>query len=164
MMCVLLLFNDTDTLSYADIETHTDIASHDLKRTLQSLACGKFKLLTKEPRSREVGEEDTFAFNDAFTSKQLRFKVRTPSTLAARGGDCVLARLERYLVVKRAGALAFKVTRSCDSRGFSRARAPFVLRHDRSSRVTDVIFSQSWNFCSDAELLPSFFTAARHIA
>lgn len=89
MMCVLLLFNDTDALSYADIATHTAIPTNDLKRTLQSLSCGRFKLIHKEPRSREVGEDDTFAFNHDFTSKQLRFKVRArqaPSVLGGPGG------------------------------------------------------------------------------
>eukprot|EP00967_Tisochrysis_lutea_P103262 scaffold155787_cov29-Tisochrysis_lutea.AAC.8 len=75
MMCVLLLFNDAHTLSYADIARDTSIAPAELKRTLQSLACGRFKLLTKEPKGREVEESDTFSFNEGFTCKQLRFKV-----------------------------------------------------------------------------------------
>mmetsp|Transcript_28727 Transcript_28727/g.88035 ORF Transcript_28727/g.88035 Transcript_28727/m.88035 type:complete len:377 (+) Transcript_28727:146-1276(+) len=77
MMCVLLLFNDAHTLSYADIARDTSIAPAELKRTLQSLACGRFKLLTKEPKGREVEESDTFSFNEGFTCKQLRFKVAT---------------------------------------------------------------------------------------
>ena len=54
MMCVLVLFNDADALSYADMARDTAIAPGELKRALQSLACGKFKLLTKEPKGREV--------------------------------------------------------------------------------------------------------------
>ncbi len=38
---VLLLFNDTDTLSYGDIAAATGLEAKELKRTLQSLACGK---------------------------------------------------------------------------------------------------------------------------
>lgn len=79
MMCVLLLFNDNDRLSYADIARDTAIAPAELKRTLQSLACGKFKLLLKEPKGREVDESDAFSFNASFSSKQLRFKVGTVS-------------------------------------------------------------------------------------
>ena len=51
----------------------------ELKRALQSLACAKFKILTKEPKGREVDENDTFSFNRDFTAKHLKFKVGTVS-------------------------------------------------------------------------------------
>jgi len=47
-------------MSYKDIAAATNMQNIDLKRTLQALACDKFKLLVKEPKSREVGENDTF--------------------------------------------------------------------------------------------------------
>jgi len=78
-MCVLLLFNAADCISYADIATATKIPPPDLKRALQSLACGKFRILTKEPKGRDVDEGDAFHFNAGFTSKQLKFKVGTVS-------------------------------------------------------------------------------------
>jgi len=78
-MCILLLFNAADSLSYADISEATKIPVAELKRALQSLACGKFRILTKEPKGRDVDETDTFHFNAEFTSKQLRFKVGTVS-------------------------------------------------------------------------------------
>ena len=40
-MCILLLFNDADTMSYTDIAAATSIPADDLKRSLQSLACVK---------------------------------------------------------------------------------------------------------------------------
>jgi len=80
-MCVLLLFNSADTLSYADIAEATKIAAADLKRALQSLACGKHRILVKEPKGRDVDEADSFVFNAEFTSKQLRFKVGTISAV-----------------------------------------------------------------------------------
>ena len=78
-MCVLLLFNDQDTLSYAQISEATAIPVGDLKRALQSLACAKFKILRKDPVGREVEDGDTFSFNEDFSAKQLRFKVGTVS-------------------------------------------------------------------------------------
>jgi len=78
-MCILLLFNTTDTMSYEDIEKATSIPVADLKRALQSLACAKFKVLTKEPKGRDVEESDSFSFNADFTCKQVRFKVATVS-------------------------------------------------------------------------------------
>lgn len=62
-MCVLMLFNDADKLSYKEIEKATEITASDLKRCLQSLALVKGKnVLMKEPVtvSKDVDEDDTF--------------------------------------------------------------------------------------------------------
>jgi len=49
---VLALFNDAPTLSFADIREATGIEDAELRRTLQSLACGKIRVLVKEPKVR----------------------------------------------------------------------------------------------------------------
>lgn len=72
---VLLLFNDGDNLSFEDIKTATNIEEGELRRTLQSLACGKARVLTKTPRGREVDDADFFAFNADFTNKLFRIKI-----------------------------------------------------------------------------------------
>uniref|UniRef100_A0A0E0K582 Cullin family profile domain-containing protein n=1 Tax=Oryza punctata TaxID=4537 RepID=A0A0E0K582_ORYPU len=77
-MCVLMLFNSTDGLTYKDIEQDTAIPASDLKRCLQSLACVKGKnVLRKEPMSKDISEDDTFYFNDKFTSKLVKVKIGT---------------------------------------------------------------------------------------
>jgi cullin 3 len=48
-----------------------------LKRHLQSLACAKFKILTKDPKGREVAETDRFSFNANFQSNLARIKIMT---------------------------------------------------------------------------------------
>lgn len=40
---VLALFNDADRLSFGDIAAATGIEDRELRRTLQSLACGKVR-------------------------------------------------------------------------------------------------------------------------
>ncbi|PGH11260.1 hypothetical protein AJ79_04995 [Helicocarpus griseus UAMH5409] len=72
---VLLLFNDSDTLSYTDIRTATGLPDVEIKRTLQSLACAKYKVLTKTPMSREVNEDDIFAYNKKFNDPKMRIKI-----------------------------------------------------------------------------------------
>ena len=47
---VLMLFNDADTLGLAEIAEGTGIEDKELRRTLQSLACGKVRVLQKEPK------------------------------------------------------------------------------------------------------------------
>lgn len=44
---VLMLFNDAQKLSFQDIRDSTGIEDKELRRTLQSLACGKVRVLQK---------------------------------------------------------------------------------------------------------------------
>lgn len=77
---VLLVFNDIpdgETVPYTTIEQETGLPAEQLKRTLQSVACGKFKILIKEPRSRDIEETDVFKFNSAFSEKLSRIKIQT---------------------------------------------------------------------------------------
>ncbi|XP_022733424.1 cullin-3A-like [Durio zibethinus] len=77
-MCVLMLFNNADRLSYKEIEQATGIPASDLKRCLQSMACVKGKnVLRKEPMSKDIGEDDAFFVNDKFTSKFYKVKIGT---------------------------------------------------------------------------------------
>jgi len=79
-MCILLLFNDTDRLTYQEISEATEIPAADLKRSLQSLALMKGKnVLRKEPLSKEILDSDVFIFNDKFQSKLYKVKVGTVS-------------------------------------------------------------------------------------
>ncbi|KAF9798905.1 hypothetical protein SFRURICE_007311 [Spodoptera frugiperda] len=71
----LLLFNDGDNLSFEDIKAATNIEEGELRRTLQSLACGKARVLSKAPRGREVHDSDHFSFNADFTNKLFRIKI-----------------------------------------------------------------------------------------
>ncbi|RWR78357.1 cullin-3A-like protein isoform X1 [Cinnamomum micranthum f. kanehirae] len=77
-MCILMLFNSADRLSYKEIKQATEISASDLKRCLQSLACVRGKnILRKEPMSKDIGEGDAFFFNDRFTSKLHKVKIGT---------------------------------------------------------------------------------------
>ncbi|XP_047337109.1 cullin-3A-like [Impatiens glandulifera] len=77
-MCVLMLFNNADSLSYKEIEQATEIPSSDLKRCMQSLACVKGKnVLRKEPMSKDVSDNDTFFVNESFASKLFKVKIGT---------------------------------------------------------------------------------------
>eukprot|EP00850_Spirogloea_muscicola_P018689 SM000174S03344 [mRNA] locus=s174:178867:184366:+ [translate_table: standard] len=75
---VLLLFNSTDRLSYADIKNQLNLTDEDIVRLLHSLACAKHKLLSKDPNTRNVTVNDTFDFNANFTDKMRRIKIPLP--------------------------------------------------------------------------------------
>lgn len=77
-MCILMLFNSSDRLTYKEIEDATEIPASDLKRCLQSLACVKGKnVLGKDPMSKDIAEDDTFMVNDKFSSKFFKVKIGT---------------------------------------------------------------------------------------
>ena len=61
---------------YEDVLKALDMEDKELRRTLQSLACAKHKLLVKTPKGRDVDPADSFAYNPKFDCKQLRIKVR----------------------------------------------------------------------------------------
>ncbi|KAI7692872.1 hypothetical protein SSS_10362 [Sarcoptes scabiei] len=72
---ILLLFNDGDGLSLSDIKSKTMIEENELIRTLQSLACGKARVIIKQPKGLEIQKADKFFFNNAFTNKLFRIKI-----------------------------------------------------------------------------------------
>ncbi|KAJ9110295.1 hypothetical protein QFC19_001698 [Naganishia cerealis] len=77
---ILLLFEnvaDGQELALQDIKASTQIPDSDLFRSLQSLACAKFKILTKNPKSRDVGPNDKFSFNNNFTCPLAKIKIQT---------------------------------------------------------------------------------------
>lgn len=47
----------------------------ELKRTLQSLACGKARVLHKSPKGKDVEDGDKFEFNSEFANKLFRVKI-----------------------------------------------------------------------------------------
>ncbi|KIN04970.1 hypothetical protein OIDMADRAFT_115783 [Oidiodendron maius Zn] len=75
---VLALFNSLEAdghLSYSDIATATGLIDAELQRTLQSLACAKFRILTKHPKGRDVNPNDTFTVNAGFWDQKYRIKI-----------------------------------------------------------------------------------------
>ncbi len=75
---VLLLFNDLSenaTLSYTDIQSATSLPAAELDRTLQSLACARYRVLTKHPKGRDVHPTDTFSYNAHFSDPKTRIKI-----------------------------------------------------------------------------------------
>jgi cullin 3 len=71
-----------DFYSDQHILTATKIPEAELCRTLQSLACAKYKILRKHPVSREVALTDEFSFNHEFTSQLQKIKLGLISTKA----------------------------------------------------------------------------------
>lgn len=86
---VLLQFNKRNVFSYSEIraailptkvtkkvsKNGENSEENELRRTLQSLACGKIRVLTKNPKGKDVLDTDSFALDDNFDHKLFRLKI-----------------------------------------------------------------------------------------
>ncbi|XP_074846793.1 cullin-4A isoform X1 [Carettochelys insculpta] len=72
---VLLMFNEGDEFIFEEIKMATGIEDSELRRTLQSLACGKARVLIKNPKGKDVEDGDKFIFNGDFKHKLFRIKI-----------------------------------------------------------------------------------------
>ena len=72
---VLLQFNGNDELPLEEIKAATNIEDMELRRTLQSLACGKARVLQKTPKGKDINDGDRFSYNKEFTNKLFRIKI-----------------------------------------------------------------------------------------
>ncbi|XP_040855913.1 cullin-4B isoform X6 [Ochotona curzoniae] len=72
---VLLMFNEGEEFSLEEIKQATGIEDGELRRTLQSLACGKARVLAKNPKGKDVEDGDKFICNDDFKHKLFRIKI-----------------------------------------------------------------------------------------
>ncbi|OLL22620.1 Cullin-3 [Neolecta irregularis DAH-3] len=79
-MTVLMLFNDIpedQAMTFEELKTATSMNDLDLSRTLQSLACARFKILMKSSSGPDVSHNDSFSLNVNFTHDTLRVRIAT---------------------------------------------------------------------------------------
>ncbi|KAJ6519453.1 Cullin-4B [Mycena sanguinolenta] len=74
---ILLLFNTSTEMSFSEIFNEVQMVDSLLRLTLQSLACGKKKVLLKVPPGREINDSDTFRFNDGFTDPRAKVHINS---------------------------------------------------------------------------------------
>uniref|UniRef100_A0A8C2YNQ1 Cullin-4B n=1 Tax=Chinchilla lanigera TaxID=34839 RepID=A0A8C2YNQ1_CHILA len=72
---VLLMFNEGQEFSLEEIKQATGIEDGELRRTLQSLACGKARVLAKNPKGKDTEDGDKFICNSDFIHKLFRTKI-----------------------------------------------------------------------------------------
>lgn len=75
-MCILLLFNTSDSLTLGQIRTETQIPDMELRRHLISLCTPKHRILRKGSKGRGItSDDDTFTFNTDYGSKLKRVRI-----------------------------------------------------------------------------------------
>ncbi|KAG4302382.1 hypothetical protein PCK1_001364 [Pneumocystis canis] len=98
-MIILLLFNNIpkkDFLSYNDIQIATSIPNQELIKNLQSLACGRYKILIKFPNSKNIEISDKFLFNQdiSFPKKKIKFLTVTDSKIKSKEHENITKNIE----------------------------------------------------------------------
>jgi len=71
----LLQFNECDEITLEELKERTNIDDEEIRRTLQSLACGKARVIVKTPRGKDVNDNDVFLFNKDFTNALYKIKI-----------------------------------------------------------------------------------------
>lgn len=72
---IMLLFNDTDQLTYKSIRLYLDLTDDELVRTLLSLIRRKVRLLIKNPALGEIKDDDVFSLNHDYNNKLFRIRI-----------------------------------------------------------------------------------------
>ena len=82
MIVLITLFNEShsEPISFQTIQDVTGIPTPDLIRTLQSLSLGKYRILIKSTRGKQIVPADTFKFNTEFTAPLTKIKIPTISS------------------------------------------------------------------------------------
>lgn len=120
----------------------------ELRRTLQSLACGRARVLVKSPKGKEVEDGDTFTFNGEFKHKLFRIKInQIQMKETVRTNFLVGAPVPTVLVVRPGVALVHLVFAVGLNVGQARvecgdrsSRAGFCQRRELVSKTPSLAF------------------------
>ena len=74
-LCLLHFNGSNEPVTFEDLKLATNIEDGELRRTLQSLACGKARVLLKAPRGKDICDGDKFVFNKDFTHSLFHIKI-----------------------------------------------------------------------------------------
>eukprot|EP01098_Paradermamoeba_levis_P011094 TRINITY_DN4711_c0_g1_i1.p1 TRINITY_DN4711_c0_g1~~TRINITY_DN4711_c0_g1_i1.p1 ORF type:complete len:487 (-),score=139.06 TRINITY_DN4711_c0_g1_i1:100-1560(-) len=74
---VLLLFNNTNQLTFKELINTTGLEKKELVRVLVSLSGSKVKILAKQSKTKEVSDDDVFSFNKEFSNKLFKIKINS---------------------------------------------------------------------------------------
>ncbi|XP_061852769.1 cullin-2 isoform X1 [Colius striatus] len=74
-MAVLLAFNNSETVSYRELQDSTQMNEKELTKTIKSLL--DVKMINHDSDKEDIETESTFSLNMNFSSKRTKFKITT---------------------------------------------------------------------------------------
>lgn len=78
-VCILMLFNDKQNITYREILQMTRIPHTELIRHLQTLAMTKYRVLKRDSKDKEIKPDDRFFLNQDFNNRNRRVKLQVVS-------------------------------------------------------------------------------------
>jgi cullin 3 len=80
MILLTSIFNklkENERIKLSSIEQETGIEKRELIRTMQSISLGKYRIINKLSKGKEITDDDEFCINQKFTSTLAKFKIAT---------------------------------------------------------------------------------------
>ena len=74
-MAVLLAFNNSETVSYKELQDSTQMNEKELTKTIKSLL--DVKMINHDSEKEDIDAESSFSLNMNFSSKRTKFKITT---------------------------------------------------------------------------------------
>jgi len=106
MICLLFFNSTTGPVDFGHIREALGLQEEICKRILHSLSCGKYKLLTKSPKSRSINTTDTFEFNAKFNCPFR--KVRIPMASLEDSSGSKNLKQDRSIAIEAAAVRTMK--------------------------------------------------------
>lgn len=76
--CIVMLFNESNELSFTDIFNMLKTDDNLIRKMLESLSCKKYRILLKTGKNKEVSKDDVFSVNSEFKSKLKQLAISAP--------------------------------------------------------------------------------------
>lgn len=140
-LCILMLFNRTDTISLDDAR-ELQIPESELKRHMISLCTPKHRILKKSSKGKGIGPDETFTFNTEYSSKLKRVKI--PLVSQKEGG------------LGGAGAKSVPETVEEDRRHLVEAAIVRIMKARKTLRHNDLIAEVTRQLTSRFVAEPAF--------
>eukprot|EP00668_Euglena_longa_P014540 GGOE01018530.1.p1 GENE.GGOE01018530.1~~GGOE01018530.1.p1 ORF type:complete len:767 (+),score=353.77 GGOE01018530.1:79-2379(+) len=75
--CICLLYNSATVWTAAEMERQLQLSWEEVKKSLQSLALGKYRILTKLSPGKDIKDTDEFAYNEEFQDRARKIRILT---------------------------------------------------------------------------------------
>jgi cullin 3 len=94
-MCILLLFNDTDTMTFNEILESISINKNIVMLHLVSMATSKCRIFTKSTKGAVIKHDTVFTINEKFKSKMRSVKIPIISARSFKKTDDTVKHLSK---------------------------------------------------------------------